>query len=409
MKATTIVSTSVSFLRISENIWRQAACDHSQRIHQLLGPGLTPPDHPLNSGFYRKINKQRRTRSPAVRADNDDDESLSVTALDPKHPIFNFLIEYYGLKGSKGVKRLMRWSPDPALLLDAGGISQQSCAFDDFSRRSSIHSGILLEGASDDDLATTLHLRGANLFDEGVYYSPSLFFASSDKTPVPKKETSRVAAPFLWYQSILEQTLDADPILHCYGLHEWAMQYQPPGAPPPPSEKYQQHLPLRVSRDVLNETVERKGVSCTHVDALRFFADAALPFNQFGGPLSRSYQLRLEQPACVHATMDLLKMTLKLQPFCDATLLQRVLQIALEARRLDVSASPYDASAYGVGVIPIETSEGRAEYKRRQVELMTKAIPVRRELLDAYNCFLSLAFAEEDLVEGRNRLPNYVA
>jgi hypothetical protein len=243
-------------------------------------------------------------------------------------------------------------------------------------------------------------------------YSPFAFFNNKreheeDHNPAYKRhyEKAHASAPFLWYQSILQHTLTADPVLHCYGLHEWAMQYQPDGTPPPPSAKYQNHLPLRVSREVLNETVERKGVSCTHIDALRFFAEPALPLNRFGGPLIRSDQLRLEQPACVHATMDLLKMTLKLQPFCDASLLQRVLEIALEARKLDVAASPYDASEYGVGVVPIETPEGRTEYKRQQTDLMKKAEPVRRDLLKAYYCFLSLAFEDEDLSAGRSCLP----
>ena len=53
-------------------------------------------------------------------------------------------------------------------------------------------------------------------------------------------------------------------------VHEWAMQYQPDGAPEPPSAKYQAHLPLRVSRETINKVVERKGVHCTHVDALRW-------------------------------------------------------------------------------------------------------------------------------------------
>ena len=39
------------------------------------------------------------------------------TALDPVNPIYNFLIEYYGIKGAKGARRLGRWAPDPSLLL----------------------------------------------------------------------------------------------------------------------------------------------------------------------------------------------------------------------------------------------------------------------------------------------------
>lgn len=96
--------------------------------------------------------------------------------------------------------------------------------------------------------------------------------------------------------------------------------------------------------------------------------------------------------------MDLLKIGLRLQPFCDSELLIRILQIALDARRLDVAASPYDARDYGVGVVPVETEEGRALYRKMQRELMDRAEPIRRELLDAYNAFLQLAFEQNPAV-----------
>jgi hypothetical protein len=172
------------------------------------------------------------------------------------------------------------------------------------------------------------------------------------------------------------------------------MQYQPPGAAAPPSAKYQQHLTLRVSRETINAAVERRGVSCTHVDALRFFAPAAAPLNHHGASLERMDQLRLEQPGCVHAHMDLLKMAMKLRPFCDPLLLQRILELALAARRLDVAASPYDATPYGVGVIPIETSEGRLQYRTEQRLLMEEAEPIRQDLLKVFECLLAMGFEE---------------
>lgn len=174
------------------------------------------------------------------------------------------------------------------------------------------------------------------------------------------------------------------------------MQYRPAGAPPPPSARYQDHLKLRVNQQIINDTVERKGISCTHVDALRFFAPAAGPLNHHGSSLVRTDQLRLEQPACVHAHMDLLKIALRLSPFCDADLFRRILQLALDARTLDVAASPYDASTtYGVDVIAIETKEGRAQYRKEQRALMERAEPIRKDLLAAYDLFLKLAFDED--------------
>ena len=105
-----------------------------------------------------------------------------------------------------------------------------------------------------------------------------------------------------------------------------------------------------------------------------------------------------KQPACVHAHMDLLKIGLRLQPFCDAALMRRILQLSMDARRLDVAASPYDATAYGVGIVPIETKEGRAQYRKEQRALMERAAPIRQELLNAYDVLLKLAFDEDPMV-----------
>ena len=118
---------------------------------------------------------------------------------------------------------------------------------------------------------------------------------------------------------------------------------------------------------------------------MRFFAPAARPWNVQGSieTLERHDQLRLEQPACVHAQMDLLKLGLRLQPFVSAELIARILLVALEARRLDVAASPYDASLYGVDAVPVETPEGRSVYRKRQLELMQQANVVRTDLLQA--------------------------
>ncbi|CAB9497598.1 expressed unknown protein [Seminavis robusta] len=379
-------SPSLRVIRIPRTIWKQAALNHQDRIRSLLQPGLLPADN-------GKTQRRRQNRYPAD----------TWTALDAKNPIYNFLIEYYGLKGVKGTKRLARWCPSPNLLLHP---NKQYDSLEALSQYSNIAPGnsaiderdasIFLEDVTEEDLATTLQLRGAILESDGALYSPSLWFQQKNEEQKPDNTSKNSAASaFLWYRSILQQTLQAEPILHCHGLHEWAMQYHPDGEPSPPSAKYQAHLPLRVSRQVISETVERKGISCTHVDALRFFAPAAGPLNHHGARLERMDQLRLEQPACVHAQMDLLKIALRLQPFCNPDLLQHVLQLAIDARRLDVAASPYDATGYGVGVIPVEIDSGRSQYRKQQRLLMERADPIRRELLEAYNIFLKLAFDED--------------
>jgi len=369
-----MVMISKPIVRVSEHAWRKAVSQHKQNVREILLPGLLPPDKKINC---------RRQRSDSFNSDS------WLTGLNPKHPVYNFLIEYYGLKGRKGTRRLMRWSPKPELLMQTRNrITHENELTSNLLLESEpIFNGILLEGASENDLGGTLHLKGATIQHDGVLYSLNTFFEK-------EVDQRKSATPYIWYQRILQQTLTAEPVLHCHGLHEWAMQYWPPGAESPPSAKYQSHLPLRVSREVINANVERSGISCTHVDALRYFAPAAGPLNYHGYSLHRDEQLTLEQPACVHAHMDLLKMIIRLQPFCDPLLLQRVLKIALDARKIDVAASPYDGTTYGVGIIPVETSEGRAEYRRQQMALMLEAEPARQDLADAYSLFLKIGFGE---------------
>mmetsp|Transcript_11875 Transcript_11875/g.25701 ORF Transcript_11875/g.25701 Transcript_11875/m.25701 type:complete len:507 (+) Transcript_11875:59-1579(+) len=414
----TLASRVVS---IPESQWRQSAAQHSARIRDLLAPGLTSLDHPLNSGRRRQLrNSTRPSHSKKKAASSSEPE---WTALDPKNPVYNFLIEYYGLKGSKGPRRLARWSPDFSVLaysndqLAASGLCSEVRPIDSVGGNNNIagpQGGILLVGATEDDFLGTLHLKGAMPLEDGVgiVYSPSLFYnryadqGGHDENVAEERRTKmKAAGPFQWYRSILSNTLDSEPIFHCHGLHEWAMQYHPEGADPPPSGKYQSHMPLRVSREVINATVERRGIHCTHVDALRFFAPSAAPLNHHGAQLEREDQLRLEQRGCVHAHMDLLKISMRLQPFVDASLVADTLETALIARHLDVEASPYDVkTTYGLDTVAVETPEGREEYRRRQKELMKLASPVRKRLLAAYDAFLELAF-DEDILTCADRNP----
>lgn len=353
-------------------------------------------------------------------------------------------MEYYGLVRSKGPRRLARWSPDPKLLLsppppndgedvdtgvggdgDGIGIIRTSeVAYEAAMTASNYRGGILLENANVDDLGGTLHLKGsipvpAKCGGElhGVLYHPAVQYnrqraigndnndnkEEEEEVVVGRREQLRkTIAPYQWYASILHTTMNSEPVLHCHGLHEWAMLYHPNGAPPPTSASYQKSLPLRVSRTVINDTVERRGVQCTHVDALRFFAPAAGPLNKHGMELARTDQLRLEQKGCVHAHMDLLKIGLKLGCFMDSTLMADILEVTLDARTLDVAASPYDASVYGLDAIPVETTDGRRRYREEQIRLMRRAEPVRRRLLDAYEVFLMLAFDESLLGPSSN-------
>jgi hypothetical protein len=66
-----------------------------------------------------------------------------------------------------------------------------------------------------------------------------------------------------------------------------------------------QSLPLRLPQADLNAAVEARPLQCTHFDAFRFYALDAQPLNLVQP--TRSTQVNLDQPGCVHANMDLFK------------------------------------------------------------------------------------------------------
>src|SRR5690606_25085699 len=111
---------------------------------------------------------------------------------------------------------------------------------------------------------------------------------------------------------------------------------------------------LRLGREATDAVVESHPIACTHFDAFRFFTPEARPLN--ATELTRSTQLDSEQPGCLHATMDLLKWCLKLSPAVPSSLQQDCFDLAMEVRRVDMRASPYDVSSYGLSAIPIETA-----------------------------------------------------
>ena len=53
------------------------------------------------------------------------------------------------------------------------------------------------------------------------------------------------------------------------------------------------------------------------------------------------------------------------------------LELAADARELDMRASPYDLRDYGFEPIAIETPAGRAEYVRAQQDIAERAAPLR--------------------------------
>jgi len=177
-----------------------------------------------------------------------------------------------------------------------------------------------------------------------------------------------------WMLSLLQGSAGRPPFTACYALHEWAMVYRLA-----PGEVRHNQLPLRYPPDELARIVESLPIRCSHFDAFRFFTPAARPLNRLQP--AREVMPELEQPGCLHATMDLYKWAFKLAPFSPAELVADCFGLALAARRIDMRASPYDVRAEGLPPIAIETPEGRAEFEACQRDLAALSVPLRARLI----------------------------
>lgn len=245
-----------------------------------------------------------------------------------KHPVEDFLWEYYSLRGS----RLLKWHPG---------------------------AGKCLEGAGEEDVSSA---DGYVATEDGRVL---------DTERVLARRTSGVR----WIGNLLE-TLDArPPVFSCLGLHEWAMVYE---------EKDIRHpqVPLRLSHAETRQVVESFPLHCTHFDAFRFFSESARPMNAV--PLQSERRTQQEQPGCLHVHMDLFKWCMKLQPLISSKLTLDCFRLACRARDVDMRASPYDLSAFQKEPICIETAAGRKEYVRAQQEISQEAGPLRRRLIDEF-------------------------
>jgi hypothetical protein len=289
----------------------------------------------------------------------------SRTHLVREHPIYNFLHTYYRYSAAN----LRKYSPGIEVLMENGNKHQMASYINDR----------LIE-------------RKGDCF----YYD------------LPDNELPD--GPYGWVtlsrnRDILTKTESRAPFFGCFGLHEWAMLYSgrvDPSNKVPTKDRHQKHVPLRVAQDVIDSVVETSSMRCTHYDAYRFFHPVAQGLNS-PTPLSRSIQAEYEQPGCVHAAMDLFKYAYQLYPFLPSELLRDCLSLALEARKIDMRASPYDVSNIeDCGPqLCIETAEGRKAYSIEQEALAAKAAPVRRQLIEAYDVVLSRLSSSKQDVGGR--------
>jgi len=253
------------------------------------------------------------------------------------HPVHDFLFKYYQMNR----QILSRWRPMADMRLN--GDEADAFLEDERYRR----------------------------FDDGV---------GLDLDCLSESERGRVD----WVRNLIERSLGRSPRFSCFGLHEWAMVYKT-------DQIRHETTPLRLSRSEIEQVVESNAIHCTHHDAFRFFTEAARPLNAVQpGSENRADN---EQFGCVHFNMDLYRWCYKLNPWIGSELIDDCFRLAIEARILDMRASPYDVSQYGYDSIEVETSEGRELYRVEQKALYERGQPIAKRLLRECEQLLSRADA----------------
>lgn len=253
------------------------------------------------------------------------------------HPVWDFLFTYYSLRP----RQLRVWHPGFGVALTGG--------------------------------AAKGHL------DRGGYGS------GPDGVTVTRAYLAARAETVRFIAGLLSATASRPARLNCFGLHEWAMVYRAPAV------RHGQ-VPLRLGTSGTNAVVESMPLRCSHFDAYRFFTEPAVARN--AETLTRDRQVATEQPGCLHAAMDCYKWAFKLGPLVESELVMDCLELAADARALDMRASPYDLRDYEFEPIAIETPAGRAEYVRAQQSIAERSAPLRLTLADRCDLLLGVAHAE---------------
>lgn len=173
---------------------------------------------------------------------------------------------------------------------------------------------------------------------------------------------------------LLRRTHLRDPAYGCFGRHEWAMVYRQDA-----TAVRHSRYPLRLAKEEIDAVVESAPLRCTHFDAFRFYTDAAKPLNLLS--LTRANQLDVEQPGCLHATMDLYKWAYRTYPVVGADVIADAFELAQHTRAIDMRASPYDLADLGYEPIRIETAHGRATYAAYQRDITERAGVLRSQLI----------------------------
>lgn len=276
-----------------------------------------------------RMQKHKEKLSPIL------DPYLKRRSEQKKDPVLDFLFEYYKFRPS----HLRRWSPGASTRLQ----------LDDPSRKLPEISELSASG-------------------DTAYLDMTLF-------PEKHRKATR------WIYDLLVKTNDSKPSFGCMGMHEWAMVYRA-------GDVRHNQIPLRLPDDDIARIVESRPLLCTHFDAFRFFTDQAKPLNR--NELSRDTFQDNEQPGCIHTNMDIYKWAYKRYPWISSDLIAEAFLLAVDARTIDMKASPYDLSSRGLEPIKIETEAGRKKYLEHQSEIWEKGKQVRQKLIEEYEKLLDL-------------------
>lgn len=263
-----------------------------------------------------------------------------------KHPVADFLFEYYPFPPSK----LKAWLPPLGVAIEIG--------FHD------------LQQLWPPDRVPALQ------------WKDGLAWQASDSVP------EKVRRQALWVKSLCRAIAGRPARFSCLGLHEWAMVYRQSA-----EEVRHRQYPLRLPAEEVAEFVESRSLCCTHFDAFRFFTPAARPMNATEPTLED--RLENEQGGCLHANMDLYKWAFKLWPWSGSDLVGRTFELAMAGRQIDMKASPYDLRDLGYEPIPIETAEGRAEYEACQRRFAEASARLRQEIGEMADRILAMVGESE--------------
>ncbi|WP_327062671.1 3-methyladenine DNA glycosylase [Kocuria rhizophila] len=346
----------------------------------------------------------RRERAHQDRVSRWTEPFLERRSRGEKHPVEDFLFTYYTLSPAQ----FTRWHPGPGvLLLDAPERADWKFYRPATAAELAAAELAATVGAPEftapapelPDPEPRPHeppAHAPSAHDLPPHRPPSHATAAHEPTaPGAREAASGVvvdADAFLakretavkFTREILANTAAKTGTFDCFGLHEWAMAYRA-------DENGVRHenAALRLGASGTDAVVEGHRIRCSHFDAFRFFQPQAVERNELQP--TREAQRTMEQPGCLHASMDLYKWAYKLLPAVDSELLADCFELAWDVRVTDMEASPYDLADWGYEPVRIETPEGKAEYVRRQRAFAARGTELRHRLVTATDRILAAA------------------